>query len=156
MAEFVVDAFEEDETRGDTEIVVLGYQRKFWWTQPAMRPAFKLLREWRLREPVELRKPAPVQVVRAVMGVALAWNWPAFALITWIGSHCLLRPGEMCGILKSHVRLLSGTLRVLSFKDIGVIILNRPKTRKTAARPRPSPRLGTRAASGRPRPGSQP
>ena len=60
MSQYVLDLFEDEATRDEAEIAVLGFQRQFWWQKTAMAPASKLLKEWRLREPLELRSPAPV------------------------------------------------------------------------------------------------
>ena len=63
--------------------------------KPATALAWKHLKEWALREPVELRSPVPLEVIRACIGLALAWDWVALALLLWLGSSGLMRPGEL-------------------------------------------------------------
>ena len=130
MSQYILDLFEDEATRDEAEIAVLGFQRKFWWQKMAMAPAWKLLKEWRLREPLELRAPAPVAVVRAVISTALSWGWTSFALCVWLGFVCLLRPGEICLLKKEDVRLVTSQFRPREFRRLGVLILNKPKTRK--------------------------
>ena len=81
-----------------------------------MRPAWKMLREWKLRETVELRSPASVQLLRAVMSVGLAWNWTAFAICMWLGLSCLLRPEEICALRRRDVRMLDEGWTLMSLE----------------------------------------
>ena len=134
MAEYILDLFEAETTRGEAELTVAGFHRQFCWVNSAMPPAQKLLKEWRLREPLELRSPAPLPVIRAVISTALHWGWTSFALCMWLGFVCLLRPGEICGLKKEDIRFYTGQFRALGFRRIGVVVIHKPKTRKVGAR----------------------
>lgn len=134
MTEYIMDLSEDDVTRGEAELAILGFQRQFWWMKPACQPAWRLLKEWRLREPVELRSPASSMLVRAVMRTALSWDWPAFAICVWLGFSCLRRPGELCEMVKEDIRLQAHGSSSWTFRDVAVVIVKKPKARKVAAR----------------------
>ena len=74
LGEYVSLLFEKDEVRGAAEHAVLGFQRRFWWLKPATQPAWRLVSEWHLREPVEMRRPVSPVLLRACIAVALSWD----------------------------------------------------------------------------------
>ena len=68
-------SFEEGRTRTNTEAGVLAFKEAFFWTRTQLHPTWRRLREWRLREPVEMRNPATEEATAAMMSTALAWGW---------------------------------------------------------------------------------
>ena len=130
MAELKRDR--EDELKVIDEF--LGFQRRYWWLKVATTPAWRLLKEWQLREPLEVRTPASPELVRAVISVAFSWDWMAVGALVWLGFHCILRPGELCELRKTDLRLDLGGGSTASYRGVGVCVINKPKTRKTAAR----------------------
>ena len=53
---------------------LLGLLEVCFWFAGAVKPAWKMLDAWRFDEPVEVRRPAPAAVVRALICVAFAWG----------------------------------------------------------------------------------
>ena len=48
FGDFVMKAFDDDETRGDTAFALLGFRRRYWWLKVATTLAWRLLKEWQL------------------------------------------------------------------------------------------------------------
>ena len=70
-----------------------------------LQGAWHAMRRWHQLEPGELRVPLPQVVLHAMVVVATAWQWPRLGAVLWLMFQCLLRPSEVCGLLRHHLRL---------------------------------------------------
>ena len=52
-----------------------------------------------------MRNPVSPEILRAAISLSFAWEWYAFGVCLWLGWHCLLRPGEICDVIKEDPRL---------------------------------------------------
>jgi hypothetical protein len=55
-------------------------------------------------------------------------------ILLWLGWHCLLRPGELADLLSNDIHLDLGGGETASYRNTGVTVIRKPKTRKVAAR----------------------
>lgn len=65
--------------------------------------AWRLLRAWNQTEMPNRAPPMPLEVLDAMVGLALFRNQPLFALSLLVGFHGLLRTGEILNISKAQV-----------------------------------------------------
>lgn len=128
LSEFVSYMFEEGASRSLTESAILSFKEDFSWTRTLLNPVWKRLKEWKLREPIEMRQPASEEVTRALMTTCLSWGWWRTGLIIWLAFHCMLRPSDYPPHKWEDIRLIRGQVRV------GLLVIKGPKTKKTAAR----------------------
>ena len=94
MAEYTQNLFGEDETLGTAEEVMLGLQRRARWLKPVTIPAWELLKDWKLRQPVEMRNPVSPELLRAVISLSFSWEWYALGICSWLGWHCYCGRGR--------------------------------------------------------------
>lgn len=64
------------------------------------------MRSWHLRENIEMRAPASVTQLKAMMSLALSCGWWRVALMMWLAFHALLGPGEFFSLTWCHVRYI--------------------------------------------------
>ena len=85
--------------------------------QPGLRnhmpAAWRLLRTWQHNEIPSRAPPLPEHVVQAMAGWAIFNNHHAFALSLLIGYYCMLRTGEVLGLLSSHIDCAKGALQAV-------------------------------------------
>jgi len=70
-----------------------------------LRGAWAAQKKWGGLEPGETRVPMPVPVVLALAVLAWGWGWRRTSSLILLGFHALLRPAELCGLLRGHLRL---------------------------------------------------
>ena len=128
LCDFVAYEFERGTARGEVESAVLSFKERFDWTRLMLHPVWARIREWKLREPVEMRAPASEELTRSLMSCALSWGWWRTALIIYLAFHCMLRPSDHLPLIWEDIRLLAGNFKV------AVLVIKGPKTRKTGAR----------------------
>lgn len=90
--------YDQEMSKDLVRMGLLSLSERFWWIRPGLKPAWDLIEEWEYREPAEHRTPIPVEVCRAIIGVAMCWGWYRFAASVWMVYHALLRPGEFTGL----------------------------------------------------------
>lgn len=128
LSEYVNQVFDYHGSRAEAEAALLAFKERFFWTRTNLHAAWKRIKEWKLREPIEMRQPASEEVTRALLSVCVSWGWWRMGLTIWLAFHCLLRPSDFLPITWEDIRIIKGQLR------IGVLVTMGPKTRKTAAR----------------------
>ena len=83
--------------------------------QPGLRnhmpAAWRLLRTWQHNEIPSRAPPLPEHVVHAMAGWAIFNNHHAFGLSLLIGHYCMLRTGEILGLLSNHIECANGSLQ---------------------------------------------
>lgn len=75
--------------------------------------AWRLLRAWNQTELPNRAPPMPLEVLDAMVGLALFRKQPLFALSLLVGFYGLLRTGEILNICKSHVAVAQRSSSVL-------------------------------------------
>lgn len=73
LCEFVSYVFDTHGARDLAESALLSFKEKFSWNRGKLHPAWKRLREWKLREPIEMRQPITEESVCALMSISLSW-----------------------------------------------------------------------------------
>jgi len=131
LMQFVEWAFENDYTYNQAVEGLLSFAHEYFWF--SLKPAWRLIRSWRDREPVELRHPINLPLLKSLIVIALCWGWEKFALMLWIGFHALLRPGELAALTAYdfvfHNRVVNGI-----WERVCVVRILRPKTRRLGPR----------------------
>ena len=74
---------------------ILGVQSAHPHWKAFLTEAWDVAKQWKLAEPPRLRPPLPRALLRAMVGLALAWDWSAMAALLLLGFTMFLRPGEM-------------------------------------------------------------
>jgi len=131
LLHWVQYAFENDLTYNQAVEGVLSFSHEHYWV--SLRPTWRLLRAWRNREPVEVRHPIHLPLLKACVVIALSWGWEHFSMLLWLGYHALLRPGELSVLTPFdfvfHDRLLGGL-----WQTVCIVRICRPKTRRLGPR----------------------
>jgi hypothetical protein len=94
--------------------------------ETVLGPIRAALQHWRDLEPYEFRTPVPVDVIEAVMGVAVVegdWQLMLFTLIT---AHCWLRPNETLNIGWQDITIMRDELITHGVVRIGHPKIKRP------------------------------
>jgi len=131
LMHWVQYAFEHDLTYNQAVEGVLAFSHEHFWV--SLKPTWRLLRSWRDREPVEVRHPIHLPLLKSCVVIALCWGWEHFAMLLWLGYHALLRPGELAVLTAFdfvfHQRLVGG-----SWQTVCIVRILRPKTRRLGPR----------------------
>jgi hypothetical protein len=133
MIEFVQEAFSLDHPMYVVESALLSFTRTYWWTKRAVGPAWKLMRAWRLREPIEMRNPASPQDLKAVMSTFLAWGYGAAAIAIWLCFHAMLRPQELLSLRRRDLVFLYEEMGRIG-RTLALVKIAKPKTRRIGPR----------------------
>ena len=90
-------------------LVVL-ISKQVFGIKPYLTPCWEALSKWEELEPVIHRAPLPLAVLRAMIVVALHWNWNRFAGCLAISFFGITRPGEVLRAFRSELSLPSDRL----------------------------------------------
>ena len=110
---------------------LLALSRKWFWFRHGLAPTWDLLNSWRLRMPVEPRKPLPVLLVRAMIGMSLLRERWEIACGVWLGFHGLLRPGEFADMTWQDLTFIN---HIYGHMNRAVATIQNPKTRSRGPR----------------------
>ena len=80
-------------------------QLKFPFLRTHLRGAWSAQKRWGVVEPSHVRVPLPVPVLLAMAVLAWGWGWKRTSALLLLGFDAMLRPGELCGLLRLHLRL---------------------------------------------------
>ncbi|CAE7880747.1 ARF6 [Symbiodinium microadriaticum] len=87
---------------------------------------------WEELQPVSHRTPCPEVIVRAMVGLALAFGWRRWAGVTLAIFYCIARPGELLTAKRSQILT---PLDILDSEHPWLYVrILRPKSRRKAAR----------------------
>ena len=94
--------------------------------------AWSLMAQWEATRDIEHRTPLPTAVYRAMISIAVAWEWIDWAVVTIIAFMCPARIGEPLAAIRRAITLpldtlMPGARRVL-------FMISRPKTRNRGPR----------------------
>ena len=127
LIDWIQHEFDAKKTLYDTTCGVLAIQRRYK-LQYRLPGAWSAIRTWRQARPSKRRRPlSPFMWKCIVLGLlaraglpgANAWLWVGTAVLVLVGFSGLARPGELDGLLISHVglpgdeRIGGGTMAVL-------------------------------------------
>jgi hypothetical protein len=113
---------------------LLALTHQAFWLQGQLKPAWKMVKAWEHDEPVEVRRPIPPVVLRAVLVVLLHWQMPRLATGVWMGFHGLLRPGEIFAAQREDVTFGIDVDGDEQLPPCAVLTIRNPKTRRRGAR----------------------
>ena len=68
------------------------------------------LARWERLQPTTHRVPLPYAVLKAMIALALSWNWTRFAVVTGLAFFGAARPGEVLKACRAHVLLPADVL----------------------------------------------
>ena len=106
--------------------LVAHVQREFPLTKQFSSIAWAVVSRWELVEPIQHRAPVPEPIVRALGGLALAWEWPRVAGIIFLSFYSLTRIGE---VLRAQRKHLLTPEDLLSERSIMYLRIVNPKSR---------------------------
>ena len=89
---------------------------------------WEMVQRWENLEPPIHRVPIPLSVVKAMVSIALCWNWPRFAGAICISFFGITRPGEVLSAVRRDL-VLATDLLVEDVQSIFLCIRN-PKARR--------------------------
>ena len=93
--------------------------------------AWQVDKRWQMEEPGQCRAVLSAPVLRAILALALMWDWYAFAGIVSLGFGCMLHPNEFLNLIRKDLVFPEDTL--MEQHMIYVFIRN-PKTARFARR----------------------
>ena len=100
--------------------------------RPFLKPAWEMATRWEELQPVSHRTPCPEVIVRAMVGLALAFGWRRWAGVTLAIFYCIARPGELLTAKRSQILT---PLDILDSEHPWLYVrILRPKSRRKAAR----------------------
>ena len=108
-------------------LVVL-ISKQVFGIKPYLTPCWEVLSKWEELEPVIHRTPLPLAVLRAMIVVALHWNWNRFAGCLAISFFGITRPGEVLRAFRSELSLPSD--RLMTGSAPVFLKIREPKSRR--------------------------
>lgn len=134
-AEFVQHCYDNNESQGTVINALLSLQDTYWGLSHSIVLPWVRISAWQRGEPPELRHARPGMVFRAMISVALLWNWQAWADAALCMFHGLGRPGEVLHATwgDTHFPRMLEPWDV-NQRDMGLIRIREPKTRWRGAR----------------------
>ena len=100
--------------------------------RPFLKPAWEMATRWEELQPVSHRTPCPEVIVRAMVGLALAFGWRRWAGVTLAIFYCIARPGELLTAKRSQILT---PLDILDSEHPWLYVrILRPKSRRKAVR----------------------
>jgi len=132
LMQWVQYAYEHDLTYNQAVEGLLSFTHEFFWIAP--KPAWRLLRSWRDREPVEVRHPISMTLAKAIILVAFCWGWENIALMFWLAFHGLLCPGEMASLVPTDFVFQDRFGVTGQPETICIVRICNPKTRRLGPR----------------------
>lgn len=91
--------------------LVVYIQQNFLLTRPFISAAWSMVARWEKLEPTTHRVPLPLSLFRAMLGVALAWNWKYFAGILVLGFWGIMLASEPLKAVRADLVLPSDQLQ---------------------------------------------
>ena len=73
---------------------ILGIEERFPFARPWSSMGWAVVRRWEQEEPGSCRVCPPPALIKAMMGVALLWNWPNFAMLLGLAMSGMLHTFE--------------------------------------------------------------
>ena len=134
LTAYVEHAFESDETYGKVVDGMMSILIAFWWFRGLLGPVWRLMHAWRLRLPVEVRRPLPPVMLKALIMIGLAFNQARFVVLVWLAYNALLRPGEVVALLRSDLIFDVDIDTAGSLPASVIVVIQKPKTRKRGPR----------------------
>lgn len=96
VEEFGRVLYENGASRRNFAETLNALQQSFPFLRPTLNGPWQLVTTWENLHPTTVHPPMPLPLLRAMISVALSWNWTRLALVLCLGFYGLLRPAEMC------------------------------------------------------------
>ena len=97
-----------------------------------LKPLWKLRRSWFNEIPCEFRCPVNLEIALSLCVFFLLSGQRRMCLLTLLGFHCLLRPGEARAVRFDQFHFFRGMQRNVYRGVPGLVSIERPKTRRMA------------------------
>ena len=107
LQEFVYDAFEKSFGLGRIKETLNAVAQYFHWTRGQLSGPWKAITAWKVKSPTTPHWPIPLFLLNALAGLAIAWDWHLVAALLLLGFYGFMRPGELTGLLREHIMLMS-------------------------------------------------
>ena len=134
---FIQYSFESHRPLWIATYAVLAVQNVSRVLKGQLRPAWDSILTWKLSKPVKSRTPMPIEIMKAVCYSAVmsalcfdksnSHMWLSFAVLVRFAFFASLRPKELYGLLRKHVKVPAG--RLLSGSNVAVATVLDPKNR---------------------------
>ena len=122
LEEYMTVMYVRGDSRRNAAETLNALTQKFGWLRTLLTGPWNVVRTWESLEPVEHHPPMPLPVARALIAIALAWNWCKVAV--------LLGPSEFVTLRRQDVALPDDHFE----PDIVYVRVGQPKTRHRATR----------------------
>ena len=129
LEEYMVTLYLDGQSRRSAAETLNVVVQKFGWLRSSLAAPWSVLKTWDMLEPVTHHPPMPVQVLYALAGTAMAWQWPHFAALLVLGFFGLLRPSELIGLRRQDLSLPQDHWG----DNVIYVRVSQPKTRFRAA-----------------------
>ena len=105
LRNFGLKAYSENWTKNQFRDLLLGLGEKFPWVRPTLTAGWRLVSRWEMLEPSTPHTPIPEMWLHAALAICAAWEWHRTMLCLWLGFYALLRPGELCTLVRTDFLL---------------------------------------------------
>ena len=89
--------------RGSYAETLNAITHRFHWLRGSLGGAWKIIEIWTALEPTQVRPPCPLLLLKAMVGLSIAWDWCHMAAVLLVAFFGLLRPCEMLRVRLSHL-----------------------------------------------------
>ncbi len=97
-------------------------------------PTLRILRSWKLNEPVEVRQPEPPVLVQALIATFMPWKYHWFALEMWLGFHCRLAPADVFSLRREDNSFVNRIAGLSDLPNCAIVTILAAKSHKTCHR----------------------
>jgi len=113
LCDFAEALWEEGDSRRTLSYTLSGLSFHVQSLTGRLSASWKLHKIWERTEPAVRTPPLTMAMVRAISGEFLRRGHPRAAFCILVGYHCLLRTGELLGLLVGDIRCTACTTQIL-------------------------------------------
>ena len=116
LEEYLIVMYLRGKSRRAAAETLNGLSQTYGWLRSSHAGPWGLIRTWEGLEPVPHHLPMPAQVVHAVVGTVLCWQWHRMAVLLVLGFFGLLKPAELIGLRRQDPFFQAITSRAMCSK----------------------------------------
>jgi hypothetical protein len=144
LIRYIQAIFEAGRPLSDATHAVIALQRRYPGLRGHLRRAWDSVLSWKLKTPLQMRAPVTLPILQVLFLTGLcqglllgpnheaAFKWVAGAILLRVAFFGLLRPVEVCSLLREDFVLPSEVFQ--GFGHRAAMLIRRPKNRRFSAR----------------------
>ena len=125
LRNFGLKAYSKNWTKKQFRDFLLGLSERWPHARPILTAGWRIVSRWGMLEPSMPHQPMPEAWLHAILAVLAAWGMRRTMVCFWLAFYALLRPGELCTLMRTDL-LLPG-----DYEGRDILIRIRSPKRKT-------------------------